>query len=264
MVAIVYMVAGMSSRFGGRPKQMAKVGPDNETLIEFSVNQALKQNFSKLVFITNSKTEHLFKNIFSNKYNNIDVLYIEQTYDISKRSRPWGTTDAICSLIGKINDSFILLNGDDIYGENTFETGFNMMNFSNNNIIGGLPIINTMPEEGEVNRGVIMVNNNIVNGMREMLKISKLKNPELMNQLANVNFIGLQYNVLLLLNDILTKFKSENMDDPKIECLLPDNLNQLIEENKINMIFFEIQNKIIGLTNPEDELIVKNILSKRE
>ena len=50
MVAIVYMVAGMSSRFGGRPKQMAKVGPDNETLIEFSVNQALKQNFSKLVY----------------------------------------------------------------------------------------------------------------------------------------------------------------------------------------------------------------------
>ena len=82
-----------------------------------------------------------------------------------------------------------------------------------------------------------------------------------MNQLANVNFIGLQYNVLLLLNEILTKFKSENMDDPKIECLLPDNLNQLIEENKINMEFFEIQNKIIGLTNPEDELIVKKILS---
>jgi len=261
MVAIVYMVAGMSSRFGGRPKQMAKVGPNNETLIEFSVNQALKQNFTKLVFITNSKTEYLFKNIFSDKYKNIDVLYIEQIYDRIKRSRPWGTTDAICSLIGKINDSFILLNGDDIYGEKTFETGFNMMNNNNYNIIGGLPIINTMPEEGEVNRGVIMVNDSIVIGMREMLKISKLKNPELMNQLANVNFIGLQYNVLLLLNEILTKFKSENMDDPKIECLLPDNLNQLIEENKINMEFFEIQNKIIGLTNPEDELIVKKILS---
>lgn len=261
MVAIVYMVAGMSSRFGGRPKQMAKVGPDNETLIEFSVNQALKQNFSKLVFITNSKTENLFKNIFKNKYKNIDVLYIEQTYDISKRSRPWGTTDAICSLIGKINDSFILLNGDDIYGENTFETGFNIMNNNNYNIIGGLPIINTMPEEGEVNRGVIMVNDNKVSGMKEMLKISKLKNPELMYELANVNFIGLQYNVLLLLNEILLKFKNDNKDDQKIECLLPDNLNELIQANKINMNFFEIQNKIIGLTNPEDELIVKKILS---
>lgn len=260
MVAIVYMVAGMSSRFGGRPKQMAKVGPNNETLIEYSVNQALKQNFSKLIFITNPKTEHLFVSIFGNNYKGKDVLYIEQKYDKEKRSRPWGTTDAICSLIGNIDESFILLNGDDIYGESTFETGFNMMNGSNNNIIGGLPVINTMPEDGEVNRGIIMVNENNVTGLKEMLKISTSKNPELMNELANVNFIGLQYDVLKLLNDILINFKKNNQDDPKIECLLPDNLNELINKNKLSMNFFEIKNDIIGLTNPEDEDIVRNLL----
>lgn len=260
MVAIVYMVAGMSSRFGGRPKQMAKVGPNNETLIEYSVNQALKQNFSKLIFITNPKTEHLFLSIFGNNYKGKNVLYIEQKYDKEKRSRPWGTTDAICSLIGHINESFILLNGDDIYGESTFETGFNMMNNSNNNIIGGLPVINTMPEDGEVNRGIIMVNENNVTGLKEMLKISISKNPELMNELANVNFIGLQYDVLILLNDILRNFKTDNQDDPKIECLLPDNLNELINKNKLSMNFFEIKNDIIGLTNPEDEDIVRNLL----
>lgn len=260
MVAIVYMVAGMSSRFGGRPKQMAKVGPNNETLIEYSVNQALKQNFSKLIFITNPKTEHLFVSIFGNNYKGKDVLYIEQKYDKEKRSRPWGTTDAICSLIGNIDESFILLNGDDIYGESTFETGFNMMNNSNNNIIGGLPVINTMPEDGEVNRGIIMVNENNVMGLKEMLKISISKNPELMNELANVNFIGLQYDVLILLNDILRNFKTDNQDDPKIECLLPDNLNELINKNKLSMNFFEIKNDIIGLTNPEDEDIVRNLL----
>ena len=78
--------------------------------------------------------------------------------------------------------------------------------------------------------------------------------------IKHVNFIGLNYNVLLLLNEILIKFKEDNKDNKKIECLLPDNLNQLIEENKMNMKYFQIQNKIIGLTNPEDELIVKNIL----
>ena len=254
------MVAGMSSRFGGRPKQMAKVGPQNETLIEYSVEQALKQDFSKLIFITNPKTEHLFVSIFGNNYKGKEVLYIEQKYDKEKRSRPWGTTDAICSLIGNINESFILLNGDDIYGESTFETGFNMMNNSNNNIIGGLPVINTMPEDGEVNRGIIMVNKNNVTGLKEMLKISTSKNPELMNELANVNFIGLQYNVLELLNDILINFKKDNQNDPKIECLLPDNLNELINKNKLSMNFFEIKNDIIGLTNPEDEDIVRNLL----
>ena len=176
------------------------------------------------------------------------------------RTRPWGTTDAICSLIGKIEESFILLNGDDIYGESPFETGYNMMKESNINIIGGLPVINTMPEEGNVNRGIIMVNDNKVCGMKEMLKISKLNNPELMYELANVNFIGLNYEVLLLLNEILVQFKFDNSEDPKIECLLTDNLNQLIEEGKMDMKFFEIKNNIIGLTNPEDELIVKILL----
>ena len=262
MVAIVYMVAGMSSRFGGRPKQMARVGPNNETLIEYSVNQALKQNFSKLVFITNPKTEHLFKEIFGDRYFNVEVLYIEQYYDKIKRSRPWGTTDAICSMIGHINESFIMVNGDDIYGENTFEEGYNKMFSKSNNIIGGLPVIKTMPDDGEVNRGVIMVNKTKVTGLREMLKISKNKNPELMNMLANVNFIGLQYSVLIQLNEILQDFKKKNIDDSKIECLLPDNLNELIENNYIEMNFFEIKNNIIGLTNPEDEIIVKNLLKK--
>lgn len=258
MVVIVYMVAGMSSRFGGKPKQMARVGPNNETLIEYSVKQALKQDFSKLVFITNPKTESLFKNLFGTTYLNTPVMYIEQFYDKSKRQRPWGTTDAICSMIGKINEPFIMVNGDDIYGEETFKDGFNKL--TNCNIIGGLPTIKTMPDEGTVNRGIIMVNNNKVVGLKEMLKISKTANPELMDSLANVNFIGLQYEVLLHLNTILQKFKKDNENDPKIECLLPDNLNELIEKDIIEMDFFEIKNKIIGLTNPEDEEIVRNLL----
>ena len=264
MVAIVYMVAGMSSRFGGRPKQMAKVGPDNETLIEYSVKQALKQNFSKLIFITNPKTEHLFRKVFGDEYLNRPVLYIEQYYDKTKRLRPWGTTDAICSMLGHMNESFIMVNGDDIYGETTFELGFNKMFAANKNIIGGLPVIKTMPEEGEVNRGVIMVDGNKVTGLREMLKISKSKNPELMNLLANVNFIGLQHNVLLQLNEILKNFKKQNKDDPKIECLLPDNLSELIDNKFIEMDFFEIKHEILGLTNPEDEEIVRNILKKKK
>ena len=110
MAAIVYMVAGMSSRFGGIPKQIC-----DETLIEYSVNQALTQPFSKLIFITNTRTEHLFQKIFKNNYKNTNVKYIQQKYDAKTRIRPWGTTDAICCLLNQIDDSFILVNGDDIY-----------------------------------------------------------------------------------------------------------------------------------------------------
>ncbi len=250
----------MSSRFGGNPKQMAEVGPNNETLIEYSVNQALTCNFSKLIFITNPKTENLFKNIFGKKYKDIPVEYIEQKYDTNKRSRPWGTTDAICSIINNISEPFIMINGDDIYGENTFKEGFEMMKEKNINIIGGQRIINNLPEEGLVNRGIIYIKDNKVIGLKEMIGISKKRNPELHDSFSNVNFIGLQVNILHELKIILDKFKKDNEGDKKIECLLPDNLSQLINENKLNLKFFEINSQVLGITNPGDELIIKKIL----
>lgn len=264
MTVIVFLVAGMSSRFGGKPKPLTKVGPNNETLIEYSVNQALKFGYKEIIFITNSKTEQSFRDIFGERYKNITVKYIQQTYDINKRSRPWGTTDAICNIIGHINDPFILVNGDDIYGEETFNKGYILMEERNENIIGGLKIIKTLPKTGNVNRGIIYIdkNTNLVIGLKEMLNISYDNNPELLQELSNVNFIGLQVCVLDKLKVILDKFKKENVNDPKIECLLPDNLNELIENNEICMRFFEITTEIMGITNPGDEDIIKDKLSK--
>ena len=174
MVAIVFMVAGMSSRFKNGPKQFAKVGPNNKSLIEYSVNQALKNGkFNKIYFITNFKTEYLFRNIFGDSYDGHNVIYIEQKYDKVKRIRPWGTTDALCSLIGKIDESFILLNGDQIYGEGTFKIGFNMMKENKTNLIGGVRFLKSVPLHGKVNRGIIEVENNKIQSIKEYLGISK-------------------------------------------------------------------------------------------
>lgn len=262
MVVIVYLVAGMSSRFGGKAKQMAKVGPNNETLIQYSVDQALNNPFNKLIFITNSITEHLFKNIFGNYYKNIPVLYILQKYE-NNRSKPWGTTDAICCIYNIVNEPFILVNGDDIYGIDTFTTGFNLINNSNKNIIGCTKLYKTLPENNNiVNRGIIYTKNNYVYKMKEVLKINKFNSPELLNEFANVNFIGLQPNILKLLYIKLNNFKNINKNNNSIECLLPDMLNELIEENKLLLEYFEITFNIIGITYPEDELFVKQILNK--
>jgi NDP-sugar pyrophosphorylase family protein len=260
MTVIVFLVAGMSSRFGGNPKPLAKVGPNNETLIEYSVNQAIKNKFSKIIFITNPKSEKDIQNIFGNEYKNIPVEYIQQNYDTNKRIRPWGTTDAICAIRLHIDDPFILVNGDDIYGEGTFKRGYELMKERNINIIGGLPVIKTLPETGNVNRGIININTktNTVTGLKEVLNISKTGNPELLQELANVNFIGLQVDILNKLNDILNQFKEHNKNDEKIECLLPDNLNELIQKNQLVMRFFEITNEILGITNPGDEVILKD------
>lgn len=254
------MVAGMSSRFGGMPKQMAQIGPNDETLIEYSVNQALTQPFSELIFITNARTEHLFQKIFKNKYKNTNVKYIQQKYDTNKRIRPWGTTDAVCCLLDQINDSFILVNGDDIYGEPTFKMGFEKMQ-KPINIIGGLPVKKTINNDGEVNRGILTIIDNNIIQIEEMLGISRKKNPELMEQLANVNFIGLQYKVLNDLKFILDDFKKTYENNAKIECFLTDDLNVLLENKRIHIDFFEIKEPIIGITNPEDAQKVKTFLS---
>lgn len=266
------MVAGMSSRFGGSPKQFAIVGnrETGETLIEYSVNQALKAaknicSIDKIIFITNPNTEQGFKNIFNGRsWWDCDTVfeYIQQDFDQTKRSRPWGTCGAVCSLLGHVDQPFILLNGDDIYGIETFKTGYQMLLSEQNNIIGGCKIVDTMPEDGLVNRGLIETNDeSYVTSMRELLKISKKDNPELHEKLGNVNFIGLLPKTLELLDKILNRFKEEHKEDPKIECLLPDNLNELIQSKQITMKAFMITSKIYGITNPGDDVILRKILA---
>ena len=267
MVSIVYLVAGMSSRFNGKLKQMAIVGPCGETLLEYSLKQALKCPFNKVIFVTNPLTEHIFKEKFGNFYktelSNVPIEYIKQEYDQNIRDRPWGTTDAICSLTKYINEPFLMVNSDDLYGSETFMEGYVMLTKTNSNIIGGIKMNRSLPEKDEANRGVITLddNNNVLN-IKEMLGISKQKNPELLESYASVNFIGLIPNTLAHLNDILVEFKDKHKNDRKIECLLPDSLGILLCNNKIRMKFFEIKNDIIGITYPQDELIIKDILKK--
>lgn len=262
---IVFMVAGMSSRYGGKLKQLAKVGVNGETLIEVSVNQALHCPFKKLIFITNKKTEHEFVKLFGEEYRGVPVSYIRQEWDEENRDRPWGTTGAVCSLTKRVREPFILVNSDDIYGIDTFKKGYQLLSETQNNIIGGCKLEKTMPANDEtlVNRGVIEVddNTNMVTGIKEMLKISTKNNPELLNKPASVNFIGLRPETLDFLSAILEHFQMAHSGDRKIECLLPDNLDYLIKNRLISMHYFEIKNQIHGITYPGDENYVKLLLS---
>ena len=137
---LVFMVAGMSSRYGGKLKQLAKVGKNGETLIEVSVHQALTTSFSKLIFITNELIEDKFKAVFGDTYKGLPVEYIRQEWDKKTRDRPWGTTGAVCSLVGKVKEPFIIVNSDDLYGEETFRTGFSLLNETKNNIIAAITL----------------------------------------------------------------------------------------------------------------------------
>lgn len=259
------MVAGMSSRYGGKLKQLAKVGKNNETLIEVSVNQALTAPFTKLIFITNKKSEQEFISLFKDEYKGIPVQYIRQEWNKDERDRPWGTTGAVCSLKHKVKEFFILVNSDDLYGAKTFQLGYELLKSTRNNIIGGCQLAKTMPDDikTEVNRGVIQVDETTLNvlGLKEMLKISSKRNPDLLSLPASVNFIGFHPQTLDYLCAIHEDFQIEHRGDRNIECLLPDNLDYLIKNDFISMKYFEIENKVTSITYPGDERNMKLVIS---
>lgn len=263
-IAIVYMVAGISSRFGGRIKQFTKVGPSGETLIEYSLNQALKAGFTKIIFIVGNMTEKPFKEMFGDNYQGTPVYYALQKFDPKKRSRPWGTSDALCSIKEIINCPFVVCNGDDIYGENTFKTLFNHLKESNEEATVGFNLNEAIPEKGAVKRAIFKVNNGYAKRLVEIFGIEKdnLKASRTKpDDLCSMNIFALHPSVVEMLNENLIKFKKEKEGDRDIECLLPNEISRLIENNKAKMKIYPNVNKWIGVTNPEDEEVVRKVLA---
>ncbi len=266
-IAVVYLVAGMSSRFGGKIKQFARVGPNNETLIEYSVNQAVVAGFNKIIFIVGNKTEQGFKEMFGNNYKGVPVLYAQQKFNSKLRTKPWGTVDALCCAKKIIDCPFVLCNGDDIYGENSFKILFKHLRNNKKIVTVGFRLGDMLPEEGSVNRGIFEVEKNKnVKSIKENFGISKtnLKKRGLkLNDLCNANLFAMYPNVLELLKTRLKLFKKKNKTNHDAECLLPEELSEIIEKGTITMKIYSTPDKWYGVTNPEDEIVIRKAISKQ-
>jgi NDP-sugar pyrophosphorylase family protein len=267
MVSIVYMVAGMSSRFNGQIKQFAKIGPNDETLIEISLNQAKNAGFSKIIFVVGEKTFLSFKEKFKASYLGIPIFYAFQSFDPLLRDRPYGTVDALVSAKDLINEPFVVCNGDDIYGENSFKLIHDSLLNSNENFSVGYSLGLVLPDVGKTNRGIFKIDStNFVISIDEIFDIEKnnLNEKNLsFDSLCSMNLFGLQKNVLIYLKDVLDNFKFVNKDDRKIECLLPKELGNLIDSKKIKMKLLNTSDQWFGVTNPDDEKVLREIFSKK-
>jgi NDP-sugar pyrophosphorylase family protein len=265
-IAIVYMVAGLSSRFGGKIKQFARVGPNNETLVEYSLNQALPAGFSKIVFIVGEKTEMPFREMFGEEYRGIPVSYVLQKYDSSLRERPWGTTDALCSAKELLDCPFVVCNGDDLYGENSFRILVNNIkeNKGSENATLGYRLKNVLPKNGKVNRGIFEIDkDNNVRFLKEVFEIEKTNLNEKglsEDDLCSMNCFSFSPKVLDYLYEILKEFREKNKGDRRIECLLPADIGRLIQQGKLKLKIYPTEDIWLGVTNPEDEILVKEKL----
>ncbi len=183
---LLVLAAGMGSRYGGL-KQMDPMGPSGETILDYSVFDAIRAGFGKVVFIIRPDFEAAFKEIIAKKNLPVPVDYAFQTLDKlpegfavpAGREKPWGTTHAILCAKDVVKENFAIINADDFYGKNSYEVLAryleNLDSTSSNFSMVGFLMKNTLSEHGTVARGVCNTNENgFLTGIEEMTKISKV------------------------------------------------------------------------------------------
>ena len=169
---LVIMAAGMGSRFGGL-KQMEPVGPNNSIIIDYSIYDAVKAGFNKVVFIIKKENEQIFKEVVGDKVSKLvkveyvfqDVNNLPEGYKVpEERVKPWGTGHAIYSCKGAVNEPFMVINADDFYGRDAFNVISQWIDKADFNAIpvnyamAAYKLNNTLTENGTVSRGICSVN----------------------------------------------------------------------------------------------------------
>jgi GTP:adenosylcobinamide-phosphate guanylyltransferase len=268
-LTLLFIAGGKSSRFGGEPKMLSKLGPNDETLFEMSICQ-MKNSIHILhihLVVNDENKDKILEevhNVVKKHELNADITYNIQEIP-EYRVKPWGTADAVSSATGYIHTPFLLVNSDDLYDTKTFEMIQAEADLSKNYIIG-FTLGSTLQDNKRANRAFITIGvEEQVIELQENLNIEKTNYEEdvLKNQYVSVNLLLLQPDVLSNMNHVLDDFKRTNKDNNSIEALLPNFLNSLITEKKMEMKLLKSPGKWNGVTYKEDIQTVRNLLTNR-
>jgi len=273
---LLVLAAGMGSRYGGL-KQIDPIGPSQETIIDYSIHDAIAAGFGKIVFVIREGFEKEFKALFNTKLaGKIEVDYVNQeiekvpegsTYNMD-REKPWGTGHAILMAKECINEPFAVINADDYYGVEAFTT---MADFLTNTIteeeygMVGYQLSNTISENGFVSRGVCATNNNEhLTTVIERTHIEKLadgiayKEDEKWTPISgettvSMNFWGFTPHVFNHLDDQFRSFLAEAGQELKSEFFIPSVVAKIIDGGKTNVKVLKSNAQWFGVTYREDK-----------
>ena len=275
-MTLLVMAAGMGSRYGGL-KQLDAVGPNGETIIDFSVYDAIRAGYNKVVFIIRKDFEKQFKQKISNKYKNkIDVEIVYQDLNDlprsfrcpNERSKPWGTGHAILAARNAISEPFVAINGDDFYGKESFKVISNYYSSVNSGFaMAAFQLDKTLSENGSVSRGICEQNSNELVTVVETHDIKKNSagNIEcdrdislLGSELVSMNMWGFTPTLFDHLEKMFNDFLTGNISDLKSEFLIPFVINDLIEKNIETVKVLKTQSTWFGVTYVEDKALVES------
>ncbi|MBL0911946.1 MAG: nucleotidyltransferase [Bacteroidia bacterium] len=281
---LVILAAGIGSRYGGI-KQIDPFGPNGETIMDYSLFDAIRAGFGKIVFIIRPELEPDFKEVFDAKLQGrIPYEFAYQTLDISpfgletpaERTKPWGTGHAMLAARKQIDTPFAVINADDFYGRDAFVTMAAFLSAQNPDSLhamAGYELARTLSENGSVSRGVCEVDGEgYLQNITERTKIyrkdgqivseekdgSLLPLPE--DSPVSMNFWGFQISVFERLDAWFREFAAANIRDPKAEFYIPLAVKKLMDEgHRIRIIPNSAQ--WFGVTYREDKEGVQQSLA---
>ncbi|MFL3015876.1 MAG: NDP-sugar synthase [Candidatus Neomarinimicrobiota bacterium] len=276
-ITLLVMAAGMGSRYGGL-KQLDPVGPNGETIIDYSVYDAVRSGFNKVVFIIRREFEKEFKSQITNKYEgSIKVEFAFQELNAlpnnfncpEGRIKPWGTGQAILTAAGLINEPFVAINGDDFYGRDSYGViadyyksegdSFSMVAFQ---------LGNTLSDFGGVSRGLCAVENGLLSTVVETHNIKRgsegVTSDEDISldgtEPVSMNVWGFTPDLFDHLRSMFHDFLERDGKEMKSEFLIPSVVNNLIYANTKHVKVLRTDSSWFGVTYKEDKpYVVKQI-----
>lgn len=296
--ALVVMAAGLGSRFGGGIKQLEPIGPNGESIMEYSIYDALEAGFDKVVFVIRRDLESSFRDAVGKRIEQItDVAYVFQEVEdipdqyrerFAGRTKPWGTGQAILCCRNAVSSPFLVINADDYYGKEAYREAYQELIKAHTGTeisMVGFRLKNTLSKNGTVTRGVCRIDeNSMLEEIEETYEIqerdgyaaAQTDGEEIRLDLdspVSMNMWGLLPEFFGILETGFAEFLDKiGKDDVKAEYLLPKIIGQLLTENKVRVKVLESRDQWFGVTYKEDkdtvvqavrELIAKGVYPER-
>ncbi len=274
---LLILAAGMGSRFGGL-KQVEPIGPSGEAIIDYSIYDAIRAGFGKVVFVIRESFADAFKEKFDKKLQGkIDVEYVFQELEMlpegftlpEGREKPWGTAHAILVAKDVVKEPFCALNADDFYGKDAYEVMANFLTSSEKSTeysMVGYHLKNTLSEFGSVSRGICDVDQDqnlkkivetikIFKKEEKIISIEEEKRETILtgNESVSMNIWGFKSSVFGTIETKFCNFLKSGMDKPKSEMYIPSVVFEMIDEKLATVKVLEADSPWFGVTYKEDK-----------